>query len=67
MDEIMKMFGGAENLWAAIQKNAAKVGIEATKIMLELFYVLKSPETSMINKSLTEVSHPLSWCKKCKI
>lgn len=52
MDEILKMFGGAENLWAAIQKNAAKVGIEATKIMLELFYVLKSPETSMINKSL---------------
>lgn len=52
MDEILKMFGGAENLWAAIQANAAKVGIEATKIMLELFYVLKSPETSMINKSL---------------
>ena len=52
MDEILKMFGGAENLWAAIQANAAKVGIEATKTMLELFYVLKSPETSMINKSL---------------
>ena len=52
MDEILKMFGGAENLWAAIQANAAKFGIEATKIMLELFYVLKSPETSMLNKSL---------------
>ena len=52
MDEILKMFGGAENLWAAIQENAAKVGIEATKTMLELFYVLKSPDTSMINKSL---------------
>ena len=52
MDEILKMFGGAENLWAAIQENAAKVGIEATKIMLELFYVLKSPDTSMLNKSL---------------
>lgn len=51
MDEILKMFGGAENLWASIQENAAKVGIEATKIMLELFYVLKSPETSMLNKS----------------
>ena len=52
MDELLKMFGGAENLWAAIQENAAKVGIEARKIMLELFYVLKSPETSMLNKSL---------------
>ncbi len=52
MDEILKMFGGAENLWASIQENAAKVGIEATRVMLELFYVLKSPDTSMLNKSL---------------
>jgi uncharacterized membrane protein YkvA (DUF1232 family) len=52
MDEILKLFGGIENLWAAIQKNASKVGIEATRIMLELFYVLKSPDTSMLNKSL---------------
>ena len=52
MDEILKLFGGAENLWAAIQENAGQVGIEATKTMLELFYVLKSPDTSMLNKSL---------------
>jgi len=52
MDEILKLFGGAENLWAAIQENASQVGIEATKTMLELFYVLKSPDTSMLNKSL---------------
>lgn len=52
MDDILKMFGGVENLWAAIRENAAKVGIEATKVMLELFYVLKSPDTSMLNKSL---------------
>lgn len=52
MDEILKMFGSAENLWAAIRENAAKVGLEATKVMLELFYVLKSPDTSMLNKSL---------------
>ena len=43
MDEILKMFGGAENIWNAIQNNAAKVGIEVTRTMLELFYVLKSP------------------------
>jgi len=52
MDEILKLFGGAENLWEAIQENAGQVGIEATKTMLELFYVLKSPDTSMLNKSL---------------
>lgn len=52
MDKILKLFGGAENLWAAIQENAGQVGIEATKTMLELFYVLKSPDTSMLNKSL---------------
>lgn len=52
MDEILKIFGGTENIWAIIQENAPKVGIEATRIMLELFYVMKSPETGMINKSL---------------
>lgn len=46
------MFGGAENIWNAIQENAAKVGIEVTRTMLELFYVLKSPNTSMIDKTL---------------
>lgn len=52
MDEILKLFGGTENIWAIIQENAPKVGIEATRIMLELFYVMKSPETGMINKSI---------------
>jgi uncharacterized membrane protein YkvA (DUF1232 family) len=52
MDEIIRMFGGAENIWNAIQTNAERFGIESTRVMLELFYVLKSPETSMINKTL---------------
>lgn len=52
MDEILKLFGGAENIWAAIQNNAGKVGVETTRVMLELFYVLKSPETSIIDKTL---------------
>lgn len=56
MDEILKLFGGAENIWAAIQQNASKVGIEATRVMLELFYVLKSPNTSMINKTIIVVA-----------
>lgn len=52
MDEILKIFGGAENIWAAIQQNATKVGVEATRVMLELFYVLKSPQTSTLDKGL---------------
>lgn len=52
MDEILKLFGGAENIWTAIQQNAGNVGYEATKTMLELFYVLKSPETGFLDKSL---------------
>lgn len=52
MDEILKQFGGAENIWTAIKSNAGKVGIETTRVMLELYYVLKSPETSMMNKTL---------------
>jgi len=52
MDEILKLFGNAEQLWAAIWENAEKVGIETTRIMLELFYVMKSPETQTIDKTL---------------
>lgn len=52
MDEILKLFGGAENIWTAIQNNAGDVGIETTRVMLELFYVLKSPETKIIDKTL---------------
>lgn len=52
MEEILKLFGGAENIWAAIRNSASKLGIESTRIMLELFYVLKNPETSVIDKTL---------------
>lgn len=52
MDEILRLFGGAENIWAAIQNNAGKVGVETTRVMLELFYVLKNPDTSIIDKTL---------------
>lgn len=52
MEEILKLFGGPENIWTAIKDSAAKVGVESTRMMLELFYVLKSPETSIMNKTL---------------
>lgn len=52
MDEILRKLGGSEKLWNMIQQNAEKVGMEITRTMLELFYVLKSPDTSMLDKSL---------------
>lgn len=52
MEEILQMFGGAEDLWTSIMQNANKVGRESTKTLLELFYVMKSPETSVIDKGL---------------
>lgn len=52
MEELLKLFGGPENIWTAIKDSAAKVGVESTRMMLELFYVLKSPETSIMNKTL---------------
>lgn len=52
MDEILKLFGGAENIWNAIKESAAKTGIESTRMMLELFYVLKSPGTGLLDKTL---------------
>ena len=52
MDKILKLFGGNEQLWQYIQKYAKTAGIEATKTVLELYYVLKSPDTPMPDKTI---------------
>ncbi len=52
MDEILQVFGGADKIWGYIKTYASKGGREATRTMLELFYVLKSPSTSTIDKAL---------------
>lgn len=49
---IMSSFGGADKIWDAIMKYAAKGGREITKTILELFYVMKSPNTGMLDKTL---------------
>ncbi len=41
-----------DGVLAAIKGYAVKGGRGATKMMLELFYVLKSPSTGMMNKTL---------------
>ena len=52
MDELSNLFGGAEQLWQYINIYAAKAGREATRVVLELYYVVKSPHTPALDKTL---------------
>lgn len=52
MDELSNLFGGAEQLWQYIKVYAAIAGREATRIVLELYYVVKSPHTPALDKTL---------------
>ena len=55
MDEFKKLMarcGGAEQMWNYIQRYAAKGGREITKTVLELFYVMKSQNTGIMDKTL---------------
>ena len=52
MDELSTLFGGAEQLWQYIKIYAAKAGREATRVVLELYYVVKSPHTPALDKTL---------------
>ena len=52
MDELSNLFGSAEQLWQYIKIYAAKAGREATRVVLELYYVVKSPHTPALDKAL---------------
>ncbi len=52
MQEILNKFGGMEGILEAIKRYAVKGGREATRMMLELFYVLKSPSAGTMDKTL---------------
>ena len=52
MDEVVNKFVGMENILVSIRNGAAKAGRATTKMMLELYYVLKSPATSTTNKAI---------------
>lgn len=52
LNNILSKFGGTEQLWDYIKMYATKGGREVTKTILELFYVMKSPNTGMIDKTL---------------
>jgi uncharacterized membrane protein YkvA (DUF1232 family) len=52
MDELSNLFGGTEQVWEYINKYAKTAGRAATKIVLELYYVVKSPSTPLIDKTI---------------
>ena len=52
MDELSNLFGGADQLWQHIKIYAAKAGREATRVVLELYYVVRSPHTPALDKTL---------------
>lgn len=52
MGELSNFFGGAEQLWQYIKIYAARAGREATRVVLELYYVVKSPHTPALDKTL---------------
>lgn len=52
LNNIFSKFGGTQQLWNYIKMYAAKGGREVTKTVLELFYVMKSPNTGMLDKTI---------------
>lgn len=52
LNNILSKFGGTEKLWDYIKAYATRGGREVTRTVLELFYVMKSPNTGMIDKTL---------------
>lgn len=52
MDELNNLFGSSEQLWQNIYNYASKAGREATRVVLELFYVVKSPQTPALDKTI---------------
>lgn len=52
MNELYNIFGGSEQLWQSIKKYALKAGRESARMALELYYVLKSSNTPVLDKTL---------------
>lgn len=49
---ILSRFGGGDQMWQYIQDYAAQSSREIARTVLELFYVMKSPDTGTIDKTL---------------
>lgn len=49
---ILSRFGGGDQMWQYIQDYAAQSSREIARTVLELFYVMKSPDTGTLDKTL---------------
>lgn len=56
MGELEKVFGSAERLWQYIEQSASTVGRGMTRVILELYYVMKSPHTPALDKTIILVA-----------
>lgn len=52
MEDFSKMISDSEGLFMYIKKFAIKGGKETTKVLLELYFVMISPQTSKVDKIL---------------
>lgn len=52
MDNLLNSLGGGEQLWMYIKKYAVNAGVETTRVVLELYYVMKSPSTPTTDKAI---------------
>lgn len=52
MDLLSKVFGSTEQLWQYIRQYAVKAGREATRTVLELYYVVQAPTTPVVDKAI---------------
>ncbi|MBE6187915.1 MAG: DUF1232 domain-containing protein [Rikenellaceae bacterium] len=52
MDTLTNILANPDQLWQYIKQYAVKAGREATRMVLELYYVVKAPTTPVIDKSI---------------
>lgn len=64
MDILSSILGSSEQHWQYIKQYAIKAGRESTRIVLELYYVVKTPTTPVVDKQLSLGRWHISFCLK---
>ena len=52
MDKITKILAKTDQVWQYIKQQVVKAGREATRMVLELYYVVKAPTTPVMDKTI---------------
>lgn len=52
MDTLTNILANPDQLWQYIKQYAVKAGREATRMVLELYYVVKAPTTPILDKTI---------------